>query len=169
MNGIPCVQSQKEALQEALTQEVALLRNLLTSLHDECNAIKSQDEWVFDQVMEERITLISRFEKWSSRVILITIDLATSAEVPLRDAEYHSHSEAIELLQGCLDSNDFELLYLREQVLAIVSEIHQQNAVNAGLLKDGVPQGWYERIEPENAPLPKCVVSVIEKSSSKHH
>lgn len=165
MNMIPCLNTDKEALQEVMEREVALMRCLLTSLLDECNAIRMQDSHMFDNVMEERIDLIGSFEQWSEKLISLTIKLAKGAEVPVRGPRHLRHSEAIEVLQECLDPDDFELLSLRDQLSAIIDEIYLQNDINASLIKDGVPGEWLAAMQPRAVEMqkPKCIVTVIEK------
>lgn len=165
MNMTPCLNTNKEALQEAMAREIVLMRNLLTSLHDECNAIRLQNSAMFDDVMDERICLFSGFEQWSEKLIELTIKLANDAEVPIRSPRNLRHSEALEILQECLDPDDFELLSFREQILVLIDEIHHQNDVNASLIKDGVSCEWYQKVHPEPEVMPKLksVVAVIEK------
>lgn len=165
MNMIPCLHTNKEALQEAMTREIVVMRNLLTSLHDECNAIRMQNSAMFDDVMDERICLFSSFEQWSEKLIELTIKLAIDVEVPIRRPRNLRHSEAIEILQECLDPDDFELLSLREQIVALIDEIHHQNDMNASLIKDGVPSEWYQEahLEVDVMPKLKSVVAVIDK------
>ncbi len=165
MNMTPCLHTDKEALQEAMAREIVVMRNLLTSLNDECNAIRMQNSNMFDDVMDERICLFSSFEQWSEKLIEITVKLANDAEVFLRHPLSLRHSEAIEILQECLDPDDFELLSMREQIVALIDEIHHQNDVNASLIKDGVPSGWFEEARQETEVMPKLksVVAVIDK------
>jgi flagellar biosynthesis/type III secretory pathway chaperone len=162
---IPCLHSDKEALQEAMGREVTLMRNLLTSLHDECNAIRMHNSTMFDDVMDERICLFSSFEQWSEKLIEITIKLARDAEVIIRRPRFLRHSEAIDILQECLNPDDFELLSLREQILALIDEIHHQNDINASLIRDGVPSECFYEMIPETQVMPKLksVVAVIDK------
>lgn len=159
-----CVLKEKEALQETMKREVSLLRMLLTSLSDECNAIKREDTDMFDNVMEERISLISSFEKMREELIALTIKLAKNAEVSLTRSGHLCHSEAVELLEECIDSDDFELHFLREQILALMQQIHTQNAINAARLRDGASEKWVATLQPQ-APLrskPKSIIAVID-------
>ncbi len=127
---------EKQELQEAMEREVSLLRNLLTSLHDEHVAILAENESMIEDVMEERLDLVSVFEQCSKTLITITRSLAEDVELSVSDDTILRHSEAIELLQKCLDPDDFELLSLRNQIQALMDEIYHQNDINGQLIKN---------------------------------
>lgn len=164
-NEISCTHIDKNALQEVMDREVVLMRNLLTSLRGEHNAIKMQDFSLLDQVMEERVTLFGSFEYWSEKLIALTIKLAKDVEVAIRSGPHLRHSEALDILQECFDLEDFELLSSRSQILALIDEIHHQNDINAILIKDGVPEQLTLRIQTESKrhALFKNVVAVIDR------
>lgn len=126
----------KDELLEAMSREAINIRSLLTSLHDEHHAIVTGNEEMLDTVLEERLTIISSYEKWGEKVINLTIELAKESEVPIADPQKLRHCEAIILLQECLDPDDFEHLSVRQQIEALIEEVHYQNDLNARLLKE---------------------------------
>ena len=136
MKTLYCLNNTKNELQEVMTREVMIMRNLLTSLQDEHNAIIQANEKIFEDIMEERIQIVSSFEQWSEKLIFITIKLAEELGVVLSNNLNLRHSEAIEILETCLALDDFELVYLRTQIETLIEEIHYQNNINAQLIQN---------------------------------
>lgn len=165
MSGPPCLNTNKEELQEAMDREVILMRNLLTSLRGEYNAIKIHDTSMLDLVMEERINLFSSFEHWREKVISLAIKLAAHARIAIDSPSTLRHSEALDLLYKCLEPDDFELLSVREKIIALIDEIHHQNDINAALMREGAPPQLLQRIQVQNKEKGKIksVVTVIER------
>lgn len=132
---IPCLNLDKERLKEIMKREIVVIRTLLTSLHDEHEAILKGNENLFEAIMDERITIVSSFEEYSEKLISITLKLAENAKVDLPDDTLR-HLDAIHLLDSCLDPEDFELIFLRDQIDALILEVFHQNDLNAYLLKN---------------------------------
>ncbi len=127
----------KDQLQEVMRRKVSVLRHLLISLHDEHHALVARNQLMLDHVIEERLSIISAFEGWSQEFVTLVQHLAFEAAVPCIYSEALRHCEALDILQECLDSEDFEILFLQKQVKSLVDQIYHQNAINAGKLKEG--------------------------------
>jgi len=168
MNLMSSVAIVRKELEEAMRHEVDIMRHLLSSLSDECKAIQNGDEKVIDQVLEERLELLSSFDLWSKRLIHITEFLALEEEVTIPHDRHLCHEEALEVLQECIESDEFELISLSEQLLAMLKEVHNLNANNARLLADNRSKFLHE-IERQpvivDKPLPKTTLAVMDPRS----
>lgn len=131
---IPCLNVDKESLKEIMKREIVVIRSLLTSLHDEHEAILEGNENLFEAIMDERIGIVSSFEEYSEKLVAITLKLAQNVKLDIPECETLRHIDAIHLLDSCLDSEDFELTFLRDQIDALIIEVFHQNDVNAYLL-----------------------------------
>jgi len=137
MDLLQSLEHTKDQLQEVMGREVPVLRHLLISLHDEHNAIIAHNQLMLDHVIEERLCIISSFEGWCAQFVTIVQQLAFEAEIPYVYTQELRHCEALEILQECLDPEDFELLFLYKQIKSLIDQIHHQNDLNAGMLKEG--------------------------------
>lgn len=168
MNMIYGLAYAKDQLQEVMKREAGVLRHLLISLHDEHHAIMACNQLMLDHVIEERLNIISSFEGWCTQFTTLVQYLAFEAEVPYIYSQELRHCEALEILQECLDPEDFELLFLYKQLKSLFDQIQHQNDLNATLLKDGNFRVNYREAyglilaSPSQRLKPKTVVGVID-------
>ncbi len=166
MSMTPFVHTKKEELREAMEREIGIIRTLLSSLHEEHNAILSKNELIIESVIDERVTIVGSFEHWSEKVVTLIHELAVNAKQIEPEEVQLRHSEAITLLQSCLDPDDFELHFLKDQVEALIREVYHQNDLNAQLILDKVDiseSAYYKRQQINLKPKAKITVSVIER------
>ncbi|MCB1111728.1 MAG: flagellar export chaperone FlgN [Chlamydiales bacterium] len=134
----------KEQLHQALVLEIKTLRNLLTSLKDECHAITAGDLHMLDEVMDERVVLLSSFEAYSNVIINALRILNSEGVIVIPEERDLGHRNAVTLLEELLEIDDFEVASLRTQVLNLLDEIEKQNNLNAIRLKENNHRLAYE-------------------------
>lgn len=168
MNLLYSLEQAKDQLQEVMKREVGVLRHLLISLHDEQHALVARNQLMLDHVLEERLCIISAYEGWSGQFISIVQHMAFEIEIPFIYSQDLRHCEALEILQQCLDPEDFELLYLQKQVKSLIDQIHLQNDRIALMLKEGNFQINRKEAHqpllayPQGKPKAKSVVGLME-------
>lgn len=116
------------ALEKILREEIILMRHMLTSLHEENEAILSSDLHLVERVMEDRLGLIESFERVGQEALTLICHLEEIEEIEF------SQELAIEHLQAILKDDDLELQSLLQQRSEILKEIYSRNYNNSVLL-----------------------------------
>lgn len=137
-------------LRLSMQKEVTLMRDLLTNLHQEELSLLMRDRTSWNQVMEERATLVRKLSSWRSTRIETTqklhqLHLKAKADLPLEE------------LLPSEDENSCEVLTLRDQIAALTERMNRQNSRNQLLQqqaesKSSIP---LESLPPQSAPSPQ--------------
>lgn len=112
----------KDELQAAMAHELVLLRDLLTSLHNEQNALLADDHTQLHTIMEERFELIKAFERWND-LISKGIDLLREEKGEKKEEDNFLYQLAS--LKHILRDDDVDLLFLQHQLLDLMTEIER--------------------------------------------
>jgi hypothetical protein len=135
----------KEELQEAMSHSLVILRDVLSSLRHEHNALHAEDSSTLKSIMEDRFALVDAFEKWNQRVVQSMKRLKMGTKIndshsPSNDAPDMSEAggnfvDLLAELQKFLTEDDFELLLLKKQLLDMLEEIQKQTHATLDFLE----------------------------------
>lgn len=118
------------ALEKVVSEEVLLMRHMLTSLQDEHRAIEANDLGRIEDVMLERLHLIESFE----RILLEIISLSSQLDGVI--VQEVGHEAVFDHLHKMLRDDDLELQSLLKQRSDILKEIYHRNEQNSLLLME---------------------------------
>lgn len=126
-------QTLERNLQECMSQEVQILRNMLTSIQDEQRAILTCNLGSWEQIIEERLFPAERFQQLAHLIIenIQALCVILHKQSPTNEI---SHEEALELLTELITIENCEIPLLKSQILSLLQEIHQQNHLSAYFL-----------------------------------
>lgn len=118
-----------EKVYEALKCQVDIMRTILTSLEQEKRAIVAGASDHVLEILEERLTLVSAFQRWNGK--LISSIGFKKEKGPLPD-----YSELLEKISCHFDCAHVELHVLRSQAEVLIQEIYSRNVINGQLFKE---------------------------------
>jgi hypothetical protein len=133
MNSPSEIKNIEKELQENMSQEVRLLRDMLTSIQEEQRAILTCNLCSWERVIEDRLFPAERFQQLN-RLILDNIQalcLITNRKLPTNEI---NHETALELLIEMVNIENCEIMFLKNQIVSLLQEIHQQNHLSAYFL-----------------------------------
>lgn len=166
-----------EALMTAMTSLVKILRELLASMEEEQKAILEQNAPVFQQIMNSREALIKSMQE-SRHAMMKEIDLLSALHPEFPELE--SEKEKLIKLPQLVGEDHVELLTLRDQVLALMEKMENQNVSNSSLLGNRMTDGTSSkenysrqykptkrRLHPKKSPVQqkKTLVKTLEISA----
>lgn len=169
------VKMSDDALMRAMTSLVKVLRELLANMQEEHKAILEQNAFIFPQIMNQRDTLINVMQE-SRQTMNQELDLLSASHPGLSQLE--NEKEKLMNLPQFVGEDRVELLTLRDQVLALIEKMENQNTSNNVLLGNGIPDSTIDkekynrqykpikrRIHPKKNPVPqkKSLIKTLEK------
>lgn len=131
MKSIKEVKMSDEYLMTSMNSLVKILREVLSNMEEEQKAILDQNPSIFQQIMNNRESLIHEMQK-TRRFIIKEIDQLSSLhpEIPLFDSE----KDKLMNLAQLVGEDRVELLSLRDQIIALIDKMENQNVSNHVLL-----------------------------------
>lgn len=148
----------KEKLQDEMTHLLAILRDILSSLHLEANALTSEDLSGIEALIEDRFMVLDTFNEWNR-------EFSVSLQKLQPGTENKSFAEQLTLMQTFLSDDDFELILLRDQLLILIEEIQKQSSENHKITE--AHEGKFIRnLQPLHAQLlapKKAIIGVLDK------
>lgn len=134
-------------LEELMRQELHVLRDILSNLKEEQEAILAKELHRLDMVIEERLNILEAYEVLD---VLIREDAKKRAAAS-QQPEPVTHEEALHVIQNIVGCEEIGLLALCSQLLALFQEIHHQNAITMQYIQNGDSQ-LRRKISPEKIP-----------------
>ena len=138
-------------LQNLMQQEIEAMRSLLGNMHQEEIFILQKNQNYIKELMDERLHLISTLSLIRQNRESTTDKLAAMADL--------SHSNLEELLPP-ENENSWEIISLRDQILALLDRINLQSSRNEMLIH-------LEAYQP--APQKKKKISIATLSSDDYN
>lgn len=159
MNTPQKLQSQEDELMVFMTQEIAVLREILANLQTEQYSLLQNDEKGVKAAMDIRAPLLKTMHHWRVKMIKSIKHLAEILRIDLKKSEDLTLQDWLSLIVDIIGHDQCEILYLRDQILALVDRIDKINNRNHFLLELKHHEGY----EPEEAmyrmprlqPMPK--------------
>jgi|694.fasta_scaffold38566_4 hypothetical protein len=114
----------EEQIEDLLQQEINILRLLLTNLKNEQNLLIQKNGEGVNQILDERLNYLERFEGLALKLIENTLHLCLLPE--LIGEEEFTHPMALKLLKETIPVENMEVHSLLEQLEALFHEIENQ-------------------------------------------
>ncbi len=122
-------------LEKLLWKEIEILRDLLSTLKQEQNALISWTEEQIDHVLTARLSIFETYERAAKNLVECIYSFAKEqGKMVLPDEK--EHQKAIEILEELLPSDDVELHALLDQLKALLEEIQNQHNITRIYLRD---------------------------------
>lgn len=157
----------EESLESIMKHQLALLRDLLSSLHQEQQFLSSDNPSALHELSDNRLQLLEAFER-ANASFESTSQMWIHACQDSDDSEKASTSliERIELLRVHLKNSDVELILLCEQILRILEEIHRKATNIFNILEHKSPteaafNAHFKKLKPQTN-LPATQLSLME-------
>ncbi len=147
------------SLMVTMQNEVALTRNLLANLHQEELSLLMHDRHSWNQVLEERATILKRLAP-CRQARMEAIKKLSGERVE------HLKEPALEELLPLHDENSCEVLLLRDQIMALTDRMNRQSNRNQLLFQQierrlDLPLDSYPMQSPSYAPKKPKRISII--------
>lgn len=120
-----------DLLKNAMTSLVHVLRELLTNMEQEQHAILVQDAPAFQIIMNKRTPLLNSMQDFRSTMVF-EIEKLREDRPDIKEIE--SEQDRLLTLAQLTGVENIELLTLRDQILALTSQMEKQNGCNNYLL-----------------------------------
>lgn len=120
----------KEELTECMKKEIRLMREVFANMHQEEIALIMLDRNCWNQTLQDRFSLLQTLSSLRSCRLRVTGEIeqmlspSTGKKVPLE-----------QILPG-LEEEGCEILYLSDQILALIGRMNDQHTKNENLLKN---------------------------------
>jgi hypothetical protein len=124
-------------LQEVMKREIEMMRQLLANLHQEEMFIVRKDKTYWNQLMEERAALISQLSELREYRLSTTANLESMAKISYPNIP-------LEEVLPRNDENSWEILALRDQILALLDRMNLQSSRNEMLVQLELHQAHLE-------------------------
>ncbi len=117
-----------EKLQISMKQEIGAMREMLANMHQEELSLISQDKNSWTKIMQERSILLERLCELRSMRLITTKELKSMA-----DGQSSRAPASLESLFSPEDLNSCEIFSMRDQLMALMERMNQQNVRNQNL------------------------------------
>ncbi len=118
-----------EELKSSMQKEITLMRDLLANLHQEELSLLMHDRTSWNQLMEERATIVQKLGPWRSARIGATEKLVQHL------SKEKNKGLSLEELLPPQNESSCEILSLRDQLMALTERMNGQNCRNQTLYK----------------------------------
>jgi hypothetical protein len=123
------IQGAKNELQLIMSHQMVILRDILSTLRQEQTALIREDHKTLSSIVEDRFVLVRTFNEWNTQFSPVLKCLAQGVKgTPHFPQQEETFPDSLKGLADYLNEEDFELLLLREQLLEVVKEIHEQTS-----------------------------------------
>lgn len=128
----------KDRLQEVMSQEVHLLRELLANMDLEQNAILLNDTGSLKAVMEQRESHLYKIGQMRQERLQKIEELAVLIHGDKEGKNLVKSSADLDLLLSSLDSDSCVILSLRDQIVGLLEKMNERNTRNNYLLQNKI-------------------------------
>ena len=125
----------EDRLQDLMQQEANILRDILTNLSQEQQALLSHDVERLNFIIQERLQFLEAYDKYDAKLIESTQELAELEHKHLPVLATLTHDEMLVILQGLVREDNLELLSRIDQLRAIHQEIQNKNNITRYFLE----------------------------------
>lgn len=172
------IQEKKDELQLIMTHKIVILRDILSTLRQEQNALMSDDHPTLKAIIDDRFILISTFNEWNVRFIPVLKQLSVCLNLTFVEKTDEAFLDHLKKLGEFLNEEDFELLLAREQLIEMVEEIQKQTSAtlyyleNKNSMNDGGHSpvhmhGNFLKFAFKKEPFPKKTMVGLMESDQK--
>jgi hypothetical protein len=116
----------KQELQESMERQLAILRNILASFHQEQAALMQENYLALRGIVEDRLHFIEVFQEWNGRFLKSMEMLSEKSKTTKPAVVDDAFAAALEQLRSSLKPDDVELLLLNGQLRDILGEIQRE-------------------------------------------
>ena len=155
----------KELMQEEMSHMLAILRDILTSLHREEKALKVEDFSGFDTLIKDRFLIIDSFNQWNKKFSQSLLQLQNELHYTEEKVSIRDIAADLRLLHEMLSEEDFGLLLLHDQLVGILEEIQKQSNENHNIMEshEGRFHSHLQHLNPQLLTPKKTIVGVLDK------
>ena len=120
-------------IEDIILKEIEILREMLSNLKKEQNALINNIPQGLEEIIEERLNYLEHFESLALKLIEHTLQLRQSANLSIE----LTHENAIEWLKEIISVENIELHALLGQLEALFEEIDNQCNITHYFLQTG--------------------------------
>lgn len=125
----------EEQLQNSLTQEIKILREILENIHSEQKALFNRNLELLNRIIEERLDLLEVFEKLNERLLEYTIEMSEIRLKSIPSKVELTFISILEILNDLVPVDNIELRYSLDQLKIITDEIEKLNGITMSYLE----------------------------------
>jgi flagellar biosynthesis/type III secretory pathway chaperone len=145
------LKSIQESLQSIMNTEISIMREVLGNMLDEQGAILHNNTEALKLVLSDREPRIFRMNEAREQRIEIVKELSKSLGGEVSHDGQMGKQIDLENILNQADSDSIEILYLRDQIVALLEKMNTQNTRNSYLLENRVAfhKEFMRRLQPE--------------------
>lgn len=159
----------KTKLSQSMERQLALLRELLANLVEEHHALVEENFRVLENVIADRIQLLSSFDRWNKQFVEIIFQLKNDEDLSLIN-KLTLFADNLLWLKKHLEALDVELILLVDQLLDILDLLRDENVnVLSFLEKKGEVESRFQQYVtkgPSSSPIP-FIVAVVDAADEQ--
>lgn len=125
----------EERLQNALTQEIKILREILENINSEQKALFNRDLELLNRIIEERLDLLEVFEKFNEKLLECTFEMLELHDKSIPSRAELAYLAVLEILRSIVPIDNIELRYSLDQLKIITDEIEKLNSITMSYLE----------------------------------
>ena len=120
----------KEELTECMKKEIRLMREVFANMHQEEIALIMLDKNSWNHTLQDRFSLLQTLSSLRTSRLIMTCAIEKML------APYTGKKVPLEQILPGLEEEGCEILYLSEQILALIGRMNDQHLKNENLLKN---------------------------------